>query len=171
MCQTPCAKCFAFIISFMFLTRFCSGYCCCPFHTCGNRFISICHSRASMKVSTSLVSNNICASWPGLLPQPWPKSLTHLPAQPSSLPAKPQVTPFWRFFWHDQQKGKPPFRGEIIRVLEFHRRLPEYEDSSPHHEGNTPKADMSKGGMKVLVGEEEQEEHREQKRVLNTQRG
>lgn len=91
-------------------------------------------------------------------------------SSPLLPPPKPQVTPFWRFFWHDQQKDKPPsgLGGGNIRVLEFQQRLPECEDSSPHHEGNNPEADVSKGAMKVLAGEEEeQEEHREQKRVLN----
>lgn len=58
-----------------------------------------------------------------------------------------------------------------MRVLEFQRRLPECEESSPHREGNNPEADVGKAAMKVLAGEEEQEERREQKQVLSPQGG
>lgn len=68
-------------------------------------------------------------------------------------------------------KRQTSFQGGNIRGLEFQRRLPECEDWSPHHEGNNPEADVSKGAMKVLAGEEEQEEHREQKQVLSPRRG
>lgn len=177
MCQTLCAKCFAFITSFKFLTSLWSRYYFCSSHTCGNwdsfQYVTQGHQWKCWRAwsLTAFVYFQGMCSIARLAPtatvkEPYP------PTSSSFLPpTQARSHTILEALLARPTKRQTSLQGGNIRVLEFQRRLPEYEESSSHREGNNPEADVSKSAKKVLAGEEEQEEHREQKQVLSPQRG